>query len=145
MISSDTQYDKNRRYIFSLKKSFPSLTNNKWRITYDKVQKNYLISNHDFTNEFLYLDNYLDKTQTLNVFLSSNKDNLEAYDLRANKWMIIPQNDGYFYIKNLFKEQYLYEFYYDFDTKNGYQYVFVSKSKFEWTKQNNDKRKWIIS
>ena len=145
MISSDTQYDKNRRYIFSLKKSISSLTNNKWRITYDKVQKNYLISNHDFTNEFLYLDNYLDKTQTLNVFLSSNKDNLEAYDLRANKWMIIPQNDGYFYIKNLFKEQYLYEFYYDFDTKNGYQYVFVSKSKFEWTKQNNDKRKWIIS
>jgi hypothetical protein len=145
LISSDTQYDKNRRYIFSLKKSISSLTNNKWRITYDKVQKNYLISNHDFTNEFLYLDNYLDKTQTLNVFLSSNKDNLEAYDLRANKWMIIPQNDGYFYIKNLFKEQYLYEFYYDFDTKNGYQYVFVSKSKFEWTKQNNDKRKWIIS
>ena len=128
-----------------MKKSISSLTNNKWRITYDKVQKNYLISNHDFTNEFLYLDNYLDKTQTLNVFLSSNKDNLEAYDLRANKWMIIPQNDGYFYIKNLFKEQYLYEFYYDFDTKNGYQYVFVSKSKFEWTKQNNDKRKWIIS
>ena len=144
MISSSTQYDKNRRYIFSLKKSFP-LTNNKWRITHDKSQNNYLISNHDYPTEYLYLDNYLDKTQTLNVFLSSSKENLEAYDLKANKWMFILQNDGCFYIKNLFKEQYLYEFYYDFDTKNGYQYVFVSKSTFEWTKQNNDKRKWTIN
>jgi hypothetical protein len=85
----------------------------------------------------------MDKTQTLNVFLTSDKEKLDAYDSDAYKWAFILLQDGSFYIKNLFKQQYLYEFYYDFDT-NGNQYVFVSKNISAWTKLNNDKRKWIL-
>lgn len=143
MIASKINYDKKRRYIFSLKQSNTHSTGNKWRLKYDKQKEYYLISNHEYPNEYLYFDSYLDKTQTLNVFLSSDKDLVEAYSELANKWILVSQKDGYFYIKNLFRKEYLYEFYYDFDT-NGHQYAFVSKNTTLWSKLNTDKRKWKI-
>lgn len=143
LIASQQKYDKTRRYIFALKHAGSNAAGNKWRLKYEKLGNCYLVTNHEFPAEHLYVDHYLDKSQTLNVFLTSNKEQLDAYGSDAYKWAFILLQDGSFYIKNLFKQQYLYEFYYDFDT-NGKHYVFVSKNLSEWTKSNNDKRKWII-
>lgn len=143
LIASEKIYDDNRRYIFSLKQSTSDALGNKWRLKYNKTGHYYTLSAQDHHKEYLYLDNYLDKSQTLNVFLTSNTKLIESYSVKAKQWQIIEQKDGYFYIKNLFKKEYLYEFYYDFDT-SGHQYVFVSKNTTLWSKLNNDKRKWKI-
>jgi hypothetical protein len=143
LITSQRMYDSNRRYIFSMRHSTSHTPGNKWRLKYEKIGNCYLVTSRDFPTEYLYVDHYMDKTQTLNVFLTSDKEKLDAYDSDAYKWAFILLQDGSFYIKNLFKQQYLYEFYYDFDT-NGNQYVFVSKNISAWTKLNNDKRKWIL-
>ena len=65
-----------------------------------------LCFDHD---EYLYLDKYLDKTQTLNVFTTNEPDLLDVYEM-ANVWDLVEQPDGTYHIRSRLSGQYLYEF-----------------------------------
>ena len=140
MVASDSLHGDSIRYIVGWKSKMEDIYGKKWR--FERLEDDeYKISCDDY-DEYLYLDSFLDKRQSLNVFLSSDKKIYSSYE-DADRWSLIQHKDGSFYLKNILRDQFLYEYYLPFDA-NG-QYIFVSKNGFSWSKDNNAKRKWNLT